>query len=222
MKVAVVSIHTPNLQSLADLTWQNKTEYCQRHGYTPELRIKESYQGFDKILFLDELTAKDYDLILWSDADSICTNFNIRIENIAAQHPNHHFFLSTDVNGINGGVFLFRNTVGGRAYLRNLKKKMYELQSLNQFLNGEEQNAMIHTHAAPEWKNIVKLVPQKTFNSYDYDYYNYGRDISLDKLGTQGHWSSGDFAIHFPGLSSNGLENQRLKAVEKYLELVVK
>jgi hypothetical protein len=48
----------------------------------------------------------------------------------------------------------------------------------------------------------IKIVPQRTMNSYDYDLYPglvphiYKKDL----LGNDGQWQSGDFLIHWPAV----------------------
>jgi hypothetical protein len=208
-KICLASIHTSDMEPLAQLTWhKNKKLYCDLKGYSAVLKEQNTpYSGFDKILFLDALVNENkYDWILWCDCDTLITNFNKNIEDLFDE--NYHFFLTTDVNGINGGVFLFRTTQQGLSYFNHIKEKMHELAHQNQYRFGEEQNAMMKTYQDSEFKNIIKTLPQKSMNSYDYDLYKYDRTSSIDKLGTQGHWEKGDFIIHIPGFGPDRFDER--------------
>lgn len=221
-KICLASIHTPDMQPLADITWNNNKElYCKTKGYDYRLKKQtERYSGFDKILFLETIIKEQkHDYILWCDCDTLITNFNKNIEELIDE--NYHFFLTTDVNGINGGVFLIRVSPEGLKYFYHIKEKMHEYASLNKFRFGEEQNAMIRTHQDPQFKNIIKILPQKSMNSYDYDLYGYNRLISIDKLGTQGHWEKGDFIIHIPGFGPDRFQ-ERMSHFNKYIKEVIK
>jgi len=221
LKFALVTAHNETYQPLADITWdQNKKLYCEKKGY--DFRIKkqsEPYQGFDKILFLETIVNEGkHDWIFWCDCDTLVTNFDKNIEDLFDE--NYHFFLTTDVNGINGGVFLFRTTQQGLFYFNHIKEKMYELAHQNQYRFGEEQNAMIKTYQDSEFKNIIKILPQKSMNSYDYDLYKYNRTSSIDKLGTQGHWEKGDFIIHIPGFGPDRFD-ERMKHFNHFINEVM-
>jgi hypothetical protein len=209
------------MEPLAQLTWhKNKKLYCDLKGYSAALKEQNThYSGFDKILFLDALVNENkYDWILWCDCDTLITNFNKNIEDLFDE--NYHFFLTTDANGINGGVFLFRTNQQGLSYLNHIKEKMYELAHQNQYRFGEEQNAMMKTYQDSEFKNIIKILPQKSMNSYDYDLYKYDRTSSIDKLGTQGHWEKGDFIIHIPGFGPDRFD-ERMQHFNHFINEVI-
>jgi hypothetical protein len=71
-----------------------------------------------------------------------------------------------------------------------------------------------------QYKDIViKLVPQRTMNSYNYSLYKgWGPEPMLDKLGNVGDWQIGDFAIHWPAQS---LEF-RLQAFDYYSQFIIR
>jgi len=199
-KICLASIHTQDMEPLAKITWdQNKKLYCEKKGY--DFRIKkqpEPYQGFDKILFLETIVNEGkHDWIFWCDCDTLVTNFEKNIEDLIDNE--YHFLLTKDWNDINGGVFLFKTSPEGLKYFYHIKEKMYEYASQNTYKFGEEQTAMIKTCDDPQFKNIVKILPQRTMNSYPYDKVYGHPNGYLDKLGFNGNWEKGDFMIHIPG-----------------------
>lgn len=219
-KICLASLYTNDLSDLAAITLPNKEKYCKSKGYSYIVKKQDqAYTGFDKVLFLHQLAeTKQYDWILWCDCDTLITNFNKNIEDLI--DFNYHFFLTTDVNGINAGVFLFRTSLEGMSYLRHVKEKMYEYAPYNLFKFGEEQTAMIHTYQDQAFKSIVKILPQRSMNSYNYSLYNYTPQESLDKLGTSGIWQPEDFIIHIPGFGPDRYD-QRLAHFKYYIEKVI-
>lgn len=195
---ALITIYDEKYKPLADLTWtQNKVEYAKRHGYeaiaktdnfVPNIKL-----GFQKVWWLKDLMASRPDLewIWWTGCDSLITNFDIKIEDRIDN--DYHFIIASDCNGLNSDSFLIRNSTEGRAFVDHL-------QSLEPRLHDhkwEDQQAIIES--VDEFKNIIKIVPQKSLNAYPTAVYN--NQSHLDTLDTDGTWRPGDLLIHWPGLS---------------------
>lgn len=219
--ICLASVHTKDMNQLAAITWdRNKKLYCEAKGY--DYRIREQanpYQGFDKILFLEEIIKeKKHEWILWCDCDTLVTNFNKNIEDIF--DGEHEFFLTKDWSDINGGVFLFKTSEKGLSYFYHIKEKMYEFAKENQYRFGEEQTAMIRTNNDPKFKGIVKILPQRSMNSYPYDKVYGHPNGHLDKLGQNGNWEKGDFIIHIPGFGPD-LFSQRMIHFNHFINEVI-
>jgi hypothetical protein len=68
------------------------------------------------------------------------------------------------------------------------------------------------------WRSVIKVVPQRLFNSYDYTTMpKYAHVEHKDAMGVNGQWQSGDFMIHFP---DKKLE-ERVHLAKLYLEKVI-
>lgn len=120
----------------------------------------------------------------------------------------HEFFLTKDWSDINGGVFLFKTSERGLSYFNHVKEKMYEFSSQNKYRFGEEQTAMIRTVDDPKFEGIIKILPQRSMNSYPYDKVYGHPNGHLDKLGQNGNWQKGDFIIHIPGFGPDLFEKE--------------
>jgi hypothetical protein len=215
----VINNFTDNYRPLVDKTWYlNKLPYCEKHGYSHELQFLESslpmheYQ-IEKIKFIQRVVndSPEDSWIWWTGADLMITNFLIKLEDIVDN--NYHFVTATDFNGINADSFLIRNSQQGRDYLNMIAEK------LPNYTHWEgEQGIMKDTYE--QYKDIViKLVPQRTMNSYNYSLYKgRGPEPMLDKLGNVGDWRIGDFAIHWPAQS---LEF-RLQAFDYYSQFIIR
>lgn len=215
----IVCLYNQGYQPLIDKTWhKNKVEYCQRHGYKADLRLEawpndHAGQVLKVDILEDTLKAMPEDSwTWWTGADLMITNFTIRLEDIIDE--NYHFIVASDFNGINADSFLLRNSPKGREYLKMIRDTIPSYKD-----NWEgEQGIMKDTYEKYK-HDTVKLVPQKTMNSYNYALYR-GRypEPLIDKLGTVGDWSIGDFVIHWP---ATGLDF-RLQAFDYYSQFILR
>lgn len=199
---------------LGDLTWyKNKYKYCQKHDYSPELHVYRNppmSHGYMKIFHLREILKTPKIEWVWATGcDSMITNMTVKLESIIDE--NYHLIIATDQNGLNADSFLIRNSEEGRYYIDYIISGL----SIYDKHHWAEQQAMID--CAKKFEKITKIVPQRTFNSYNYDFYPQCPKPNLDKLGTDGNWQEGDFLIHWPG---QPLE-KRLKHFERYSQSVI-
>lgn len=219
---AMISHHDSNYQPLADLTWElNKTEYAAIHNYgmyakTENFATRDQngiMTGFEKIYIAKEILSENPEVkwIWWTGTDSIITNMSTKIEDRVDN--NYHFMITLDINGINADSFLCRNSAEGLKFLDSI----LELESECLKWWDTEQRAIAMLLGFPgtgdlEWKNItevkvcdqykdiVKILPQRYMNSYNYSLYKEYTD-HRDKLGVNGNWSFGDWLIHWPACS---------------------
>jgi hypothetical protein len=194
MTFALLSINDHNFQPLADLTWTNKIEYANRYGYAHACKTHDFYGvsiGFEKIWFIRDMmqSYSDIEWFWWTGCDSLITNMTVPLTNIA--DPDYHFIIATDCNGINADSFLIRNSEQGRSYIDMIVSQQ------PQYANHHwaEQQCIIDNR--DQYKDWIKVVPQRTLNSYDYTLYP--ECIPLDQYGNHGQWQQGDLLIHWPG-----------------------
>lgn len=239
MTIAMVSLYTNKYKKLQELTWdKNKKLYCEKYNYkaylldtnTATVDPNNNYI-YDKLGYLDPETYgvsyikvvglqkimhdnPDHEWLMWCDGDALITNFNIKIESFL--DDNYHFIISPDINSISAGIFCIRNSDLGRKYINTM------VYYKNHFMH--EQDFMIKTYDM--FKDFIKIVPMRTFNSYcfsDYPIYGkYDNPTTKDGLGYSGQWEPGDFIMHWTsGHSGIGLK-KRLALAEKYLPQVIK
>jgi len=216
----VLTNYTLDYQPLVDRTWfNNKIPYCERHGYNYEIRVIDSADLRDiqmnKVLFIEEILNRSSEdsWVWWTGSDLMITNFTIKLESII--DLNYHFIIASDFNGINADSFLVRNSEKGRKYF----KMIVDTLPTYSYWEGE-QGIMKETY--DEFKNdVVKMVPQKTLNAYNYANYRMAyahREPLCDQLGTDGDWSVGDFVIHWPATPLD----YRIQAYEHYSQFIVR
>ena len=222
MNICVVSLYDDNYKELADITLENNCrEYCTINNY--ECHIKKDnfglkHLGFEKIRLLLELLKTDkYDWIYWRGADTLITNFQIKLENLI--DPNYHFLISLDVHGINSDSLFIKNSPQGI--------KLFE--DILSYSNTSPEEQLVINYLYENNQDIIKLVPQKLMNSYNYSLYTseepwnvYGVQheciLNQDQLGYYGGWDIGDFLLHWPGIRND----KRIELAKYYTNQIIK
>jgi len=232
---ALVELHDANYQELANLTWeQNKVPYAELHGYKTFCRsdaadfVLNVGIGYQKIHYVKELleTHPEVEWFWWTGTDTMITNFGTRIQDrIDTQY---HFIVAVDINGINADSFLVRNTPEGRGYIHHLLDIEEEC---SKHWDGEQRAMSValgipptaepwteDTEICDQYKDIVKLVPQRYMNSYNYKLYgDHYSDHNNDRFGWDGNWQLGDWLIHWPAISVE----MRIQLYNFYKEYII-
>lgn len=219
MKILITSLNYDNYNTLSAITWEhNKVLYAERHGYshfrqTEDKMLKNGLVlGFEKIYYIWKLLeTNEYDYIWFVGCDTLIMNFNKRVEDVIAfADKNESFIVATDCNGINMDSFIVKNTDDGK---RLLKECYDSHERLNSVWCYEQQWFWDNKDA---YKDVIKIVPQKTFNSY-YSKILYPNQSHFDTLGTSSDFSRGDFLLHFAGIQ---LE-KRIKLTKHFSQQII-
>lgn len=209
---AIVSMFNQPHAELAKHTWfSNKETYAKRHGYQSFAKV-DNFSAeavhFDKFVHILHILESNPKLswVWWLDNDAMITNFNHKIENVI--DDSYDIVMATDLASINTGSFFVKNSENSRVWLKDMISKRKD------YLNDKkwfDQQCVIDTYVT--YKDIIKLVPQKTINSYDYRMYNVQ---GIDMLGNDGQWEQGDWVVHWPGLNNN----LRVQLAEQFSKFV--
>lgn len=229
MNIAMISCHDEAYAGLGAITSPNKEEYCQKWGYYYFCKTEgfaypnynngnrhDQLMGFEKLqMILDLFEEKpDLDWIHWTGADLIVTNYNVRIENIV--DDSYHMIVCVDINGMNVDSMIVKNSRVGRGLMRWVLDNIETYRHANWY----EQQALIDFFfKAPLARDIIKILPQRVMNSYDYTLYRvYDNMPHVDHTGTNGQWQPGDFMFQAPGLSVE----DRIRVMQHYIQRVIK
>lgn len=222
---AVVSMSTKSIDDLASLTDGLKQEYCKRNGYEffairdEDFKVwttpYSSFMDWNKAFYLNKLLAErpDIEWLLLSEADATITNMTIKMEDKIDN--DYHIIIPVDRLTLNGGNVLIRNSEQGRAYIQHMVDVVEEYRE-DQSPEGKLkdkwglQQFMIDT--IDQYRDIVKIVPQKYMNCYEPEIYDYC-DASKDIFGHDASWEKGDWIIHWPGIKNN-IRIDRVKRLE--------
>jgi len=217
---AIISSHTSDYQSLADWTWPNKEEYAEKHGYLTYCKTEGHDPNLkwnhDKLYLIRDCMEinPDVEWFWWLGCDTLITNFNIKLETLTDN--DYNVIVATDGNGMNNDSCFFRNSPEGRSYLDYLIE-VFPRYATHHFL---EQQAMIESYDMPEWKPLIKIIPQYLINSHDCWPNEHQPDPKwVDKFGNRSWWEPGDLLVHWPGSS---LETRLKRQVPHYISKVIK
>lgn len=208
MKITLLTVSTPDNDywGVLSLTAPNKLEYCIRHKIQLTVATHKNYDpytnwGEREMFVLDALNSYDTDWVFFQGADTLITNMAVDVRTLL--DPAFDVIIGIDINGINNDSMFFQNTPNTKEFL---KRVMY--QRVGNLLHDQDAMNLI-LKEMPELR--LSRVRQRLFNSMKYDEYGYG-DYP------QGNWQSGDFVIHFAGLTNQ----KRAQLITEYLGKVVR
>lgn len=199
MNFAVYTMHNSStIGDLVAITKPNKLEYCRRHGYSyhEEEWTQSLFPGFERLpVLIYLLQCGHYDWVFWLGSDALITNLNVNLESLVDK--DHGIVMATDAWQVQMDSFLIQRSHGGLSLLQSVWE--HHASPIGQFM---EQSTLDFLMWQPEFLNVVKLVPQRTMNSYRYSLYSdLGQryQSGIDCLGRVGEWEPGDFVFHVPG-----------------------
>ena len=202
MKITLLMAASEEYWSLMELSGPNKMEYCLRHKVQLAMAVhdrigSDGNWGQRPQFMLDALDSYDPDWLWFMGADTLITNMKIDIRKLCTL--NKDFIIGVDVHGINNDSFLLQNNKASRDFLKRILCR-HDMPT--------DQHAM---HFEKGVNLRTSLVPQRLFNSYKYDEYQYGEQ-------PKGTWRPEDFVIHFPGMPNE----RRIALMTEYLGKVVR
>lgn len=212
--IVFTTLHNDKYKDLADITFNNKKNYCEKHNYPLLAKTDKWYNipmGFEKAFLIKDAFVKypTCEWVFFSECDTMITNMDIKLEDII-KNEDKHFVITTDINGINAGSFFVRNSQQGKEFLQAM---IYHIGKCN-----NEQDFILYSYfISCNYKNIISLYPQKSFNSYDYYVFGDRYPSGLDMFGNNGRWEKGDFIIHFPDRPLQ----ERIDLAKKYSQYVL-
>lgn len=220
MKFGILTYHSTDEEymKLAALSLPNKIEFCHKWGYSlyrltdQECKLDPYYCKYETLIAARSILLDSNIDWLWVlDIDTVITNMlnplNAYIDN------NYHFIISCDFNEINAGSYFVRNSEEGKNFLNHI------IHQFPIYCNhyGREQQAIIDN--VINFANIIKIVPQKIINAYEYDLYadRYPKAKQrIDRTGNNGEWDQSSLLIHFPDTTGD----LRMNLIKKYLERI--
>ncbi|MCK9459619.1 MAG: hypothetical protein M0R80_08275 [Proteobacteria bacterium] len=227
MKILIITYYRDNHAELAALTNKNKIDYCNYrntlgHSYTffpweGFYKGVVEYAGYYKIKLMKYLLKNtNYDVIFYQDTDTLIMNFTIAIESLFDE--DHSFFpVLEQSNLINAGNFILKNNDDGRKFIDFLDGEMIHWAKpvKNKF---QEQGMLRYYCTQDEWKSIVKIMPQRAFNSYIPQGVLDCRGVTKGDI-----FQKGDFLLHFAThtLWGHNILKKRIELVNYYQKDII-
>lgn len=174
--VGIVTYATENIWDYTAYSLAVNEAYAEHNGYImvhldPSTAKFDQYDArWNKIKILEEALhpergwARDLDYLMWVDADLIFLDMGMRLEKIAAEHPQAHVLMSAEHAGsttlVNSGTVFVRNTRWARQFLadwwNHAERKLY---------SDQEQFDLLYESRKAEMSEKVAILPPDALNS---------------------------------------------------------
>ena len=191
LNIGIVQIYDNNIKEYAEYSRLINTLYAHQHNYTYicfEYDLVPTFVSvfYNKLIAVNSVfkDSRNFDWVLYLDSDAAITNFEYKLEDIIARHPNKEFILAKDSNGANNGVFLIKNT----STMADLLEKSYSNSSFYH-TRMPEQSAMFH-YLSNEFSNYVGIEPPSFFNAYFKGYSDFKEEADVQ------YWNDKSFILH--------------------------
>ncbi len=185
---------------LAQICIPSLERYCEKHKYDSFIKCtsenKKGWYGFINTRLGGELL-EQYDLVLMMEGDFLITNHNIPITDFIDDE--HDFFICKDVNGVNGGSWIVKNTFEGKEWL----------DYVNSFEPFFEHEQTVFENDCNLYDSI-KILPHPSINSVPYSPYykpSYGKigykegEVIEPPTEQEGQWTPNNLTMHLPGMT---------------------
>ena len=192
MRFKILSTWDKKFQPIAKVTIPNKEAYCKKNNYLSafieDLEVKPYHSVWLKFEHAMSQISKQEWLFV-TDIDSIFMNFETKLEEFIDEK--HEMIVSYDYHGLNTSHFFIKNTDWGKKFINQVWKYSKSSEAKQKQL---EQIAFISCILS-RGENIskTKIVSQKLFNCYPYEYY--------ETKFPEGQYEEGDFILHTPGIA---------------------
>jgi len=194
------------MDAIGRLTSHRLEQYCRCNDYRFVVHTDAAFDrqrpaAWSKIRMLQNAIHEALaDYVLWVDADAVVLRNDFRLESVL--RPEKRMFISSDLNGLNSGVWMVRADAAMDEFLETVYDQ-------TQFLlhPWREQAALMHlvsiNHAdVASW---IEHVPQRLWNSYLHGLYQRPTD--------DGEMNAESFILHVPALPLD----QRLAVLKTYV-----
>jgi hypothetical protein len=196
----IVTAYTSNISDLSNLSYDSLTKYCSKHNISYERHLLENLERPASWYKIPTILSKLdlYDYVMWIDSDTTFINYDYNVLDLLGDSD---IYVSKDINGINCGVMIWKNTETSKTILN-------KIWSMTEFINHHwwEQAAFheLYNENYNEMQHITKLIDQNVLNSYDYSLYGLTYQ--------PGQVNDNSLLIHLPGLDLQ----QRITIINNY------
>jgi hypothetical protein len=208
MKVAVVMFYDDAIREYGDITFQINQIYCQKHGLdlicSHDNRYINRHPAWERLpLILEHL--KNYDYLVWIDADAFFYYHSTSIVEMIQSNPKAGFIFSRDIgnDNINTGIFVVKNT-------------NYSHLFLDKWAYDEE---LYKTNPYPQWWDQGVLISMVQNNAIDIQNHcvSYGYGVLQHFFKHELHsYKIKPFIIHLASWS----KEERILTAKLYLNMI--
>lgn len=151
MKACLTSLYTNNFKDFAPIAIKSFEKFCEYNNFDIEIYDKvfneAIHPSWNKLLAVKKLLSK-YDLVLWSDIDSLFLNNQLNFLDQIKIEEDKSFLCSSDWNGLCMSHFLIKNNDYNNQLLETLL-----------FLKDVKENDFFGIGYGPKWEqNCLKAL----------------------------------------------------------------
>lgn len=169
-KIAIVSLHTKEINEYAIYSELSIKDYCEKHRYDfhiyREAVDKNGSANWSKAsILLNHID--DYDYIIWMDSDTLIFNPEKRFESIIEKAPKKFILATKDIGDkcmLNSGVLIFKS----HEYSKNLIKKWrnFNGDKSSLYASGGDQEILCEVlRKSDSFGDNRKIFPMNEFNT---------------------------------------------------------
>ena len=195
--ICIVTLGTPNMRDMLDLSQANQKQYASIHGYNyiwyDDSLINTKWVTWNKLCVLQR-HLQDYEWVMWIDSDAVFTNIDTTIESILEHAGESSLLVCDDIGGwrLNSGVMFWKNTEWSLTALSEL----HDMEKIPHS-SGAEQQQLIKL--LEKKRNGYKIFPRKLFNQHPDEH------------------ETGDYILHMMGKSGD----ERIKRFKKINDTIL-
>lgn len=166
MRICLITLSTKNIFNYASITEETKREYCEKHNY--DFLVQHGvldpsrHPSWSKILLVGSLLSF-YDWVFWSDADSIISDYNIKLEQFL--DPKYCVIVTKDwhpMSMFNFGNVFFRNEPWTFQFLKDL----YSREDMKDAPWWEQSVAHLLWSTRKDVRKNLKICNKRLFNGH--------------------------------------------------------
>jgi len=167
MQVAVLMYYDDAIQEYAEINYKINKIYCDKYGLELIVSHKRTYTerhpAWERLPLIHK-HLKNYDYIVWIDADAFFYSDAKNIVDIIQEHPEPNFIFSNDIGNtnINTGIFIVKNSI-------------YSLIFIYKWAHDE---MLYRNNSAPHWWDqgvLIDMIKQNVLRIQDHYFaYPYG------------------------------------------------
>lgn len=160
-KVCIFTWYDEGIKEYADITADINRKYCLREGFTflkdDIKRMNNRHPAWERLPLFLELCKKDFDYIVWIDADACFRFHKNKLKDIINEYEKYDIIFSYDnpyTKNINSGFMIMKNNDYTKQYIKDIiddKDSTYffrpnwDQEKINQFYDKNVNNIKNHS-----------------------------------------------------------------------------
>lgn len=176
LKIGIFTWYNKPYKHFGDIFYEINKKYCDKHNYDcincsiDRVNLKGFTKHWERYALLYSYLDKDYDYLVWIDADAHFYINSPPLSNIIKNYEDKTFILSGDWDqrsgAINSGFFIVKNNNLARYFLKEIYNNLDWLEKKSKRWYDQATLRYIYKHNIDNFKNISTIVPYPVLQSF--------------------------------------------------------